>query len=1029
MKKEILDYSQISLYNTQRVTDEQSRQLFVARTKLLDLILNSIASSSKNAPPKHQLIVGQRGMGKTTLLKRIEVELRTNAKYKGYLPLLFPEEQYNLDSLTTFWLNCIDAIADVLEMEGDMNSVKEIDEQVTRLSTLPLGDRVKQVFMYFKHLVFNIARRPVLLIDNINLVFGRLCPKEQHSLRSYLTEDGAAIIVGASSSQIDDITTYQAPFYDAFQVHYLKKLSLNELTVILNNLAIVTGQSELKKVIKNNSSRLKAINQLTGGNPRTAVILFKQIIKGFSDDITQELDGILDAQTPLYKARFEELSEKMQIIVNCIAMQWDPVTLDQIREITQMENGQISPQLKRLIDFGWIERPKSARSKGGTYEISERMFNIWFLMRLSSRRQKKMVSCLSKFMEAFYEKGDELTELLKRIMITQFTDEKHAITALALAKLTDDKKARWELHEKTRQYIINHPESSECFEIKDLYDGAEEHMTALNNAITNKDFHAIVYNATPIFNAGNRECAPTLAYALIETGDFAKAIEVIDSIKDKETIYNLLILLIVSIHDFDSHFSPLIEKYCKKAIKCGNYDSDAYYYNAKFLIENERFDEALSLLDEANKVFPDDPQIISALGETYYCLGENDKAEKCFTSPIVNNEETPEGVLYYLGIIRYSQERYSEADALFRKISENKTSNVYSNMWMIPTLIMTGNNQESRKYLHKTIELIDNPEDLALFLFQMLSNGKKYDELSNYINIMMTHWPDCLILHYYLADSLFFQEDYSEAAKHVDVYLQGNETDADALFLRGMIDWQADGNAESAVYYIRKSIDQEENEGKYFLLGLLERELNNYQDAAKNLEKAIKLNPEYIPCLISLSEIYEYKFNNINRAQELAEKAYKIDNGQSSYRLANLYRDGMLDIAKAEEHIKTISQDYISTEWDNIHQILSSIHNKNLSIAENALRSFLDGLSLENKKREQICYLYAKCIEFGYGNTLLKVMEEIGLKETAGPEYYAVQSLLSGNPTSFFDTVAKEIREIGQSIARNIDFYIRRSQS
>lgn len=1026
MKKGTLDYSQISLYNTQRVTDEQSRQLFIARTKLLNLILNSIASSTKNAPPKHQLIIGQRGMGKTTLLKRIEVELRTNKNYNSFLPLLFPEEQYNLDSLTTFWLNCIDAIADVMEMEGDIKSVNEIDKEVTRLSILPIGEREKQVFMYFKHLVFILARRPVLLIDNINLVLGRLSPAEQHILRSYLTEDGAAIIVGASSSQIDDITTYEAPFYDAFQVHYLKKLSISELTEILNNLAIVTGQIELKKVIRKNSSRLKAINQLTGGNPRTAVILFKQIIKGFSDDITQELDGILDAQTPLYKARFEELSEKMQIIVNCIAMQWDPVTLDQIREITQMDSGQISPQLKRLIDFGWIERPKSARSKGGTYEISERMFNIWFLMRLSSRRQKKMVSCLSKFMEAFYEKGDELMDLLKRIMITQFTDEKHAITALALAKLTDDKKARWELHEKTRQYIISHPESSDCFEIKDLYDGAEEHMTALNNAITKKDFHAIVYNATPIYKAGIKECAPTLAHALIEIGDFTKAIEVINSIQEKETKYYLLIDLVVSIHDFESHFSPLIEKYCKEAIECGNYDSDSYYYNAKFLIENERYDEALSLLQEANKIFPNDPQIYSAIGETYYCLEDNDKAEEYFTSPVLNNEQTPDSVLYYLGIIRYSQERYSDAAVLFRKICESLKDDIYARMWMIPTLIMIDNKDESRDYLIKTIDLVNNPEELSDFIFQMLSRGKKYEELADYINIMMDRWPDLSILHYYLADCLFFLEDYSEANKQVDIFLQDNDTDPDALLLRGMIDWMGDYNVESAVTFIKKSIDQEENEGKYYLLGLLERELNNYYDAANHLEKAIKLNPDYIPCLIALSEIYEYKLNDINQAQKLAEKAYEINNGAFSYRLTNLYRDGMLNSTKAEEHLKTISQDYHSAEWDNIHHILSSIHNNNLSEAENALRLFLNEITLENIKREQICYLYAKCIEFGFGNTLIRVMQENDIQQTSGPEYYAVQSILSGNPTHFFDTVAKEIREIGQFIANSIAFYIRR---
>ena len=1024
MNKEIIDFSQISLYNTQRVSDEQSRLLFVARTKLLNILLNSISGTTKNAPPKHQLIVGQRGMGKTTLLKRLEVELRLNPEFKSFLPLLFPEEQYNLDSLTTFWLNCIDAIADILEKEGQTELVTEIDKEVKRLSALPHEEREKRVSMYFKHIVFNLSRRPVLLIDNINIVFGRLNTKEQHILRSYLTEEGAAIIIGASSSQIDDINTYAAPFYDAFQVHYLKKLSSHELIDILNNLAIITGHHELKKSIRKNGSRLKAINQLTGGNPRTAVILFKQIINGFSEDITQELEGILDAQTPLYKARFEELPEKMQIIVNSIAIQWDPVTLEQIRNNTQMDNGQISPQLKRLIDFGWIERPESARGKGGTYEISERMFNIWFLMRLSSRRQKKMVSCLSKFMEAFYEKGNEITEFLDQVMLTQFTDERHALTALALAKLTEDKKKRWELHEKSRQYIITHPESSDCFDIKDLFDGADEHATAINNAIKNNDAQSIVYYTTPLYNAGLKDCAPILAQALIIIHSFSKAKDVILNIQQKDIRYNLLIDLIVSIHDFDPSLYFIIEECCLEAIKIGNIDSDVYFYYAKFLMENRRLDEALSLLNKADNIFPNDPQIYSATGEVYYCLGDNSKAEKYFTSPLLNNKEDLYDLNFYLGTIRYDQERFSEAEKLLTKVI-NEKDDIYANIWLIPTLLMLGKTEESLSHLMKTVNMVESPDDLSEIIFQTLFHAKQYEKLTEYENIILEHWPNNSILHYYLAESLFFQEDYTEANKHLETYLAENKDDGDALFLRSMIAWQADNNAELAISYIKQSIDKEETDGKYYLLGLFERDMSDYKSAFDSLNKSILLNTQNTSCILALSEICEYKLNQMERAQHLAEDAYHISKNSklTSYRLVNLYRDGVLDPIKAEEILKKVPANNKSIEWEKIHQILTSIHDNKLSKAEIELRSYFEERTTDDK--DYVCYLYAKCIELGVGTYLLTIMEEAGMKETSAPEYYAVEAIISGNPIQFFDTVAKEVREIGLSISKKIEFYIR----
>lgn len=1026
MSSELIDFSQISLYNTQRVTDEQSRQLFVARKKLLNVILNSILSTKRNAPPKHQLIIGQRGMGKTTLLKRLEVELRTQPDYKGFIPLLFPEEQYNLDSLNTFWLNCIDAIADMMEVEGKVELAKEIDNEVNHLSTLTHEEREKNVFMYFNHLVFNLGRRPVLLIDNINFVLGRLNSDEQHVLRSYLTDSGAAIIIGASSSQIDDINTYNAPFYDAFQVHYLRRLSGLELMDILNNLATVTGQSRLKKAIKKNGSRIKAINQLTGGNPRTAVILFKQIIKGFSDDITQELEGILDAQTPLYKARFEELPEKMQIIVNSIAMQWDPVTLEQIRESTQMENGQISPQLKRLSDFGWIERPKSARGKGGTYEISERMFNIWFLMRLSSRRQKKMVSCLSKFMEAFYEQGSEMAGLLKRIMITQFTDEKHAVTALALAKLTEDKKVRWALHEKTRQYIINHPESSDCFELKDLYDGAEEHANALNEAIKNDNAPAIVYTLRPLFDSGNNDCAPILANALIKTNDFTGAGEVIAHIQEAELKYYLLLDLTIAIHDNESYSSPLIEKYCLDAIRCGQNDSDGYFYYAKYLIENGRLPEAQTILQEAETVFPKDKRIQSVIGEVFYNMGEHEKAEELFSSLITDEEGISNSARFYLGTIRYSQKRFSEAAELFAQVQDDATNIPIAKYWLIPTLLMEGKTTDSRNLFMETLKVVNEPDGFAELISRILHAEGKYEVSEEYLNHIIKRWPEDVVLHYYMAECLYFQDEFTEAAKHLDPYLQKYSKDANALLLRGMIAWQTDDNLELAISFIRKSAELEETEGKYHLLGILARGMSNFENAASNFSKAISINPHFIPSMIALSEIYEYKLNQLEQAQKLAEEAYRINAKENPYRLVNLYRDGLFNSIRAEEQMKTISADCHSNEWEAIHHILSAILKKDSSIAERELRSFFTTIDTENMERETLCYLYAKCIEFGFGQNVLSILRENGMNETATPEYYAIQSILSGDPASFLDTVAKEAREVGLSIARDIQFYIRK---
>ncbi len=1027
MNTETLDYSQINLYNTQRVSDEQSRLLFVARTKLLNLLLKQIRSTRRNAPPTHQLIIGQRGMGKTSLLKRIEVELRTQSEYKDFIPLLFPEEQYNVDSLATFWLNCLDTLADLMEAEGHTEDVIEIDKEVERLSSLSADEKTKKASDYFKHIVFNLKRRPVLLVDNINIVLERLKTEEQHILRSYLTEEGAAIIIGASSVQIDQVHTYEAPFYDAFQLHYLRRLSGQELKEILNNLAKVTGQSGLKKAIKKNSSRLKAINQLTGGNPRTAVILFKQIIEGFSDDITKELDGILDAQTPLYKARFEELPEKMQIIVNAIAMQWDPVSLEQIREATQMENGQISPQLKRLCDFGWIEKPKTARGKGGSYEISERMFNIWFLMRLSSRRQKKKVTCLSKFMEAFYEKGEDISELLNRMMVKGITEEDHAVTILALAKLTEDRDIRWKLHEKTRNYIIQHPETNESFEQKDLYDGADEQANAFIEAVNKDDAAAIVYNGMPIYQDGHEDIANLLALALIKIKEFQKAYEVIASIPEGKEKYGLLIDLAISVHDEAHEQINLLETCCKDALNSKCNDSKAYFYYGLFLIENARYDEAVNFLIKAQELFPNDDRIFLPLAQGYYFTNRLKESEALLESILNKGKDVLWDVYFLLSIIRFRQGRYSDAETLLYQTKKLIDNVSLIDCWLIATLANEGKQEEATSHLEHVKDTLDNPGYLASLIADPMIKEGNFDSIILYMEQLSKYWPENTTIQFVQAQAYYFQESYTEALRLLDPYLKAHPNDATALMLRGTIAWQAGDDIEQALDWLMRAAKAEESAQIYDMAGYIEQLNSRYTEAANLFEKALSIDPNDSFSLSSLASLYEFKLGNPNLAVTYLNRKNALEPHNDAYRLVNLYRDSLSDLSLADETLRLIPTEDRSDHWESIHHILSTLRKKDKQEAGKGLLAFYSQYDIGNLEREKLCYLYAKFIEFGEGDLLVNMMEKAGVNEHSAPEYYAVKAILSNDIQAYFDTVAKEIREVGISIAKDIMFYIRKT--
>lgn len=448
-----LDLTKIGFFNPGRLNDDEIEMTFVARKPLFEHLFKKIIDHSSNDIPQHLLIIGQRGMGKTSLLLRIAVELKKEPYNKLFIPLTFPEEQYNIDRLSKFWLNSLDALADALDREKKLELVKELDAEIAAFSSLS-PEKQNDGFELFEKWTKKVGRRSVLLVDNLNLIFDKISLDDQHRLRAILIQAAAPIIVGASSTSITQTVDYGQPFYDAFQTTYLSKLDLAQSIEILKNLGqITTGDHSLDHLFTQNHSRIAALHHLTGGTPRTLTMLFPLIRNGFNKEIQYDLEALLDVITPLYKARFEELSSQMQVILDAIALNWDPIDLENLRKTTQIPNSALSPQIKRLIDIGWIRKLETKKSKGGLYEISERFFNVWYLMRRSSRRQIRELYCLTKFLEVFY--GPDVDSVAKSRLGMDQHSANHISWDLALAGATKDENLKAELESKSYRSLLD----------------------------------------------------------------------------------------------------------------------------------------------------------------------------------------------------------------------------------------------------------------------------------------------------------------------------------------------------------------------------------------------------------------------------------------------------------------------------------------------------------------------------------------------------------------------------------------------
>src|SRR5262249_39916435 len=150
-------------------------------------------------------------------------------------------------------------------------------------------------------------------------------------------------------------------------------------------LAETTDRADVREKVLAHPERLKTLRDLTGGNPRTVVTLFFLYTENCSTSVFADLENLLDRVTPLYKARIEELSEQQQVIISAVADHWAPITARTLSEATALPMASISAQVDRLEKTGFVEKVELFGQTSAGYQIAERFFNVWFLMRSASR--------------------------------------------------------------------------------------------------------------------------------------------------------------------------------------------------------------------------------------------------------------------------------------------------------------------------------------------------------------------------------------------------------------------------------------------------------------------------------------------------------------------------------------------------------------------------------------------------------------------------------------------------------------------
>jgi len=376
----------LTKYNPAQMDPAERARRFADRDAEIEALLEIIRDNMGRSSNQHVLVTGARGIGKTALLLRVVDLVRDEASLSPHwFPIVASEEIYRVSSIGEFWLEMLFFLS---QASGDRHHAEAYKRLRGERNDRHLAESARSVMLDFSNA---IDRHLLLVVENLQLLFDeQLDDAAAWALRETLIGEPRIMLFASAVSSFDQIENPNAALFELFLIRPLAPL---DTTGCQNLWEAATGRRIPRR-------RMRALEILTGGNPRLLVILSEFAAATSFRQLMEDLVGLIDDHTDYLKSTTEALPAVERKVFVSLAELWRDSTAAEIAGEARLDVNTTSAQLIRLERRGAVVARRKGRGK--LYRLSERLYNIYHLMRRHGDQEARVRAAV-EFMSVYYE--------------------------------------------------------------------------------------------------------------------------------------------------------------------------------------------------------------------------------------------------------------------------------------------------------------------------------------------------------------------------------------------------------------------------------------------------------------------------------------------------------------------------------------------------------------------------------------------------------------------------------------------------